>query len=86
MTHASRRLHFFSRRVSITLCRRLDVVTTRSGMCRDLQFFHITINYAGEGMFRHLARPHATRHSRCGFSSNLTDVASKRNCHQKEVS
>ena len=55
-------------------------------MCRDLQFLRIVINYAGEGMFHHPACPHAIRRSRRGFSSNLTDVASKRNCHQKEVS
>ena len=38
-----------------------------SDVRRNLQFFTVVINYAGEGMLRHLARPHAPCHLRRRF-------------------
>ena len=86
MTHASRRLHLLSRRVLITLCRRLDVVTTNSDVCRDLQFLRIMINYAGEGMFRHPARPHTIRHYGREFSRKFNRCCLQEKLSSKEVS
>lgn len=35
---------------------------------RNLQFFVVMVDYAGEGMFRHLARPHVFSRPRRRFS------------------
>ena len=69
--HASRRLRLPSHWVLITLCRRLDVVTTNGDVCRDLQFLTIVIDYAGEGVFHHPAHPHMLRHSGHEFNSKF---------------
>ena len=71
MTHASRRLRLPFRWVLVTLCHRLAVVTTISDVCRDLQFLTIVINYAGEGVLHHPARPHMICRSGREFNGNF---------------